>query len=188
MESKSNIQGLEESVGTGKTLTRTPEPLDPSNPRHSIRAVVVSLAGTKYIGDLVCGEFRDFIPASRYSWKDRLINYVLTNDVVALKGGVVVDEMKVPMPNPNNPGQVMINRMVNVSPLVHALDAENTIIYLRVSEVAFLEDMSPSDRDAHEKTLQDGYRMLLHARASRSNIATPGTTGMGAQPGPGRRH
>jgi hypothetical protein len=158
-------------------------------PKPNIRAIVVTVAGTKYIGDIVYEE-EYFKNSARYevSLKTRVLQNVDEGRSIPLKGGVVIDEMKVPMPNPNNPGQVMINRMVNVSPLVHALDAEKTLIHLRVSEIAFLEDMSPTDRDAHEKALQDGYKMLLHARASRSNIATPETMGAGAPFGSRRSH
>jgi hypothetical protein len=142
-------------------------------PKHTIRAIIVTAAGTKYIGDVVYDKNLYDMQIDDSSFKEVVLHSMSCNAVVSIKSAIIIDEMKVPIPNPNNPQQVAINRMINVMPLVHILDVDNSLVYVKAVEIAFLEDMSASDRAEHEKLFNQGQRMLLEQRAQRAKITLP---------------
>lgn len=93
--------------------------------------------------------------------------------LIELGGVLSFSDIKIPVPNPNIPGQIAINRSVNVAPVAFSMDPENLTIHVRVSEISFFHDMSPVDKAAHDQAVHDGYDMVMRARAARSGIVTP---------------
>lgn len=142
--------------------------------KHTIRAIIVTLAGTKYIGDVVFDLTVDGLEhAHSMSSKELVIDAVTKDFPLPLRNAIIIDELKIPMPNPQNPGQVSINRMINVMPFVHVLDIENSLIYVKAAEIIFLADMSATDKAEHEVLLTEGRRMMAEQRMRRAGIVTP---------------
>ena len=141
--------------------------------QSDIWAVVIATSGEKYVGRVFSNSD---VPV------DKVINDIsrgLLNDIsrgllLKLTGALSFSDIKIPIPNPNNPGQIAINRSVNVAPIAFSMDPEKFSIYVRVSEISFFHEMSKTDREAHEQAVRDGYEMVMRARAQRSGIVAPG--------------
>jgi hypothetical protein len=137
-----------------------------------IWAVVIGVSGEKYVGKV--GYDPDSLPPdiNRKGIVDEILSGI-PDSLIQLNGVLNYAEIKIPIPNPHNPGQIAINRTVNVSPVAFSMDPENYTIYVRVSEISFFHDMSKLDKEAHEQAVRDGYDMVMRARAQRAGIVAP---------------
>lgn len=152
-------------------------------------AVVISTSGEKYIGQVtmilreVVRDGHHTTEAEKVTEPNDITGY--TKSQLCLKGALTFTETKIPMPNPQNPGQIFINRSMSVTPVGFALDPERCTLYVTAADIMPFDEMSVADKRSHEEAVQEGYKIAMEGRAKKAGIIPPGAH---QAPPQGRQH